>query len=303
MSESLCKVTVVVDMAYEELMNQKDLGKCLKQLLHCYSINRRLAQPLQFHISSFSGERLKKEMERHQGYENWDCTFHSKTYIDVFTSSKKDDTEMLTNATNPDFLSIKHENEKADVTNISNKKSITDSVATNCLTKKFIPSAEEISNISTIETVEKSPNISDPGTKYEEHLVESKASIQIDLKRIVYLTSESENVLEAFDPNSVYIIGGLVDHNNHKGICHRLAVEKGVSHARFPIQEAGIEMKTRQVLTIDHVFRIIASVASEGKTWKEALIDTLPNRKGAKEGQKDKTNIENIIDNDNKDIL
>ena len=81
----------------------------------------------------------------------------------------------------------------------------------------------------------------------------------------------------------MYIIGGLVDHNNHKGLCHRLALEKGVSHARFPIQEAGIEMKTRQVLTIDHVFRIIGAVASEGKSWKEALIETLPNRKGAKE--------------------
>ena len=86
MSDSLCKVTVVIDMAFENLMNQKDLGKCLKQLLHCYSINRRLSQPLQFHISSFDGERLKNEMERHQGYENWDCIFHADSYFDVFTS-------------------------------------------------------------------------------------------------------------------------------------------------------------------------------------------------------------------------
>ena len=86
MSESLCKVTVAIDMAFENLMNQKDLGKCLKQLLHCYSINRRLAQPLQFHITSFEGERLKLEMERHQGYENWDCVFHTDAYVDVFTS-------------------------------------------------------------------------------------------------------------------------------------------------------------------------------------------------------------------------
>jgi tRNA (guanine9-N1)-methyltransferase len=104
-----------------------------------------------------------------------------------------------------------------------------------------------------------------------------------DDKKIVYLTSESENVLENFDHNCIYIIGGLVDHNNHKGICHRLALEKGVGHARFPIQEAGIDMKTRQVLTIDHVFRIVASVASEGKEWNEALIETLPERKGARD--------------------
>ena len=110
----------------------------------------------------------------------------------------------------------------------------------------------------------------------------------------MYLTSESENILEKFDPSSVYVIGGLVDHNNHKGICHRLALEKGVSHARFPIQEAGIEMKTRQVLTIDHVFGIIGAVASEGKSWKVALMETLPNRKGAKEAPEDNENVNDL---------
>merc|ERR1719367_1991763 len=126
-------------------------------------------------------------------------------------------------------------------------------------------------------------NDNKPVIKSEDNVEDTQENNFIDPKQIVYLTSESENILEKFDPSSVYVIGGLVDHNNHKGICHRLALEKGVSHARFPIQEAGIEMKTRQVLTIDHVFKIIAAVASEGKSWKEALMETLPNRKGAKE--------------------
>ena len=234
MTESLCKVTVVIDMGFENLMNQRDLGKCLKQLLHCYSINRRLQQPLQFHISSFDGERLKKEMERHQGYEHWDCIFHSTSYFDVFTTP-------------------------VNSSNCKNNAQVT------------IPSTKQESTLLPLDN--KIPGQTD--RKFSK-----------DAKNIIYLTSESENVLESFDPNCVYIIGGLVDHNNHKGICHRLAVEKGVNHARFPIQEAGVEMKTRQVLTIDHVFRIIASVASEGRSWKEALIETLPERKGAIEAIK-----------------
>ena len=40
MASSACKVGVVVDMSFDHLMHQRDLGKCCKQLLHCYSINR-----------------------------------------------------------------------------------------------------------------------------------------------------------------------------------------------------------------------------------------------------------------------
>lgn len=68
---------------------------------------------------------------------------------------------------------------------------------------------------------------------------------------IVYLTSDSETVLEALDPNSVYIIGGLVDHNHHKGLSLSRAEERGFRTARLPLGEH-VSMKTRTVLTIVH---------------------------------------------------
>lgn len=96
-------------------------------------------------------------------------------------------------------------------------------------------------------------------------------------EEIVYLTSDSLNVLENIDENKVYIIGGLVDHNSCKGVSLKVANELGIAHARLPIDEH-INMQTRKILTINHVFEIISKVVS-GMSWREALISTLPKRK------------------------
>lgn len=71
------------------------------------------------------------------------------------------------------------------------------------------------------------------------------------IDQIVYLTSDSENVLTELDKDAVYIIGGLVDHNHHKGLSLKRAEEKGLRTARLPLSEH-ISIKTRTVLTIVH---------------------------------------------------
>ena len=76
-------------------------------------------------------------------------------------------------------------------------------------------------------------------------------------QKIVYLTAESPNVLEDFDPDSVYVIGGMVDHNRLKGQCHSSAVAAGVETARLPI-EGNVDLRgTRTVLTVNHVFELL----------------------------------------------
>jgi tRNA (guanine9-N1)-methyltransferase len=70
-------------------------------------------------------------------------------------------------------------------------------------------------------------------------------------EKLVFLTSESDNVLEKFEEGNIYVIGGLVDHNHNKGFCYDKAVKLGIKHARLPLSEH-IDIKTRTVLTINH---------------------------------------------------
>ncbi|XP_032688101.1 tRNA methyltransferase 10 homolog A isoform X2 [Odontomachus brunneus] len=183
MAASSCKLTVTIDLSFDELMIDKDIAKLTKQILRCYTLNRRAAAPLQFSLSSFTG-KSRDDMEKHNGYEHWDVNFHTKSYINIYPKDK-----------------------------------------------------------------------------------------------IIYLTSESENVIERLDHDFIYVIGGLVDHNFHKGICHKLANEAGIRHGRLPLDKF-LQMKARKVLTIDHVFEILLRI-TEGDTWQEAFLKVLPERKNA----------------------
>ncbi|KAL6424127.1 hypothetical protein ACFW04_009773 [Cataglyphis niger] len=183
MAISPCKLIVTIDLSFDELMIDKDIAKLTKQILRCYTLNRRATAPMQFSLTSFTG-RSRADMERHNGYEHWDVNFHTESYLNIYPKEK-----------------------------------------------------------------------------------------------IVYLTSESENVIDRLDHECVYVIGGLVDHNAHKGICYKLAKDAGVRHGRLPLDKF-LQMKARKVLTIDHVFEILLRI-TEGNSWQEAFLRVLPERKNA----------------------
>lgn len=152
------KISVAVDLNFDDLMNDKDIHKCVKQLLRVYSLNRRSSKPVPLYFTSvIPGTPTHKVFEKYDGYQNWDISYKEESYLDVGFPKEK----------------------------------------------------------------------------------------------IVYLTAESDNVLQTLEEGTCYVIGGLVDHNQHKGVCHNRAVAAGVRTARLPLSEY-VDMKTRTVLTIIH---------------------------------------------------
>jgi len=95
---------------------------------------------------------------------------------------------------------------------------------------------------------------------------------------LVYLTSDTDNVMSTVETSKVYIIGGIVDHNRLKNITVNRANEQGIATAQLPIGDY-IEMKSRKVLAVNHVFEILVNVANNGGDWASALEITLPSRK------------------------
>ncbi|KAL2108565.1 hypothetical protein VUR80DRAFT_3649 [Thermomyces stellatus] len=107
---------------------------------------------------------------------------------------------------------------------------------------------------------------------------------------VVYLTSESPYVLDRLEPNTSYVVGGLVDKNREKGLCYRLARERGVRTAKLPIGEY-IVMASRRVLATNHVVEIMLRWLECGD-WGEAFLKVIPKRKGGRLRQSESADVE-----------
>lgn len=99
-----------------------------------------------------------------------------------------------------------------------------------------------------------------------------------DVGEVVYLTSDSPDVLTELKPHSVYIVGGIVDRNRHKGLCYKRAMDRGIKTAKLPIGDY-MQMSSRFVLATNHVSEIMIRWLELGD-WGEAFLQVIPKRKG-----------------------
>ncbi|XP_066194665.1 tRNA methyltransferase 10 homolog B [Sylvia atricapilla] len=104
------------------------------------------------------------------------------------------------------------------------------------------------------------------------------------LEAIVYLTPDSENVLEDIDPDKVYVLGGLVDESIRKQLTLRRAREQCLQTARLPIREYMVKAPNSrnyhsETLAINQVFDVL-STYYETRSWPAALRAGVSSGKG-----------------------
>jgi len=93
----------------------------------------------------------------------------------------------------------------------------------------------------------------------------------------VYLTADATAELCELDPNKVYVVGGLVDRNRHKGAAMLRAQGLGIATARLPVGRY-IALQSHHVLTVNHVVELLRAVGG-GEGWSQAFQRALPPRK------------------------
>ncbi|KAL6227981.1 hypothetical protein ACLB2K_001935 [Fragaria x ananassa] len=102
-------------------------------------------------------------------------------------------------------------------------------------------------------------------------------ALEGEKENLVYLTADSENVVDELDRSKIYIIGGLVDRNRWKGITMKKAEEQGIQTAKLPIGKY-LNMCSSQVLTVNQVVEILLKYL-ETKDWKASFFQVIPQRK------------------------
>lgn len=99
-----------------------------------------------------------------------------------------------------------------------------------------------------------------------------------DKSKLVYLTADTDTVLEALEPGTTYIVGAFVDHNSKKGLTRDVAASHGLRMARLPLVES-IRVGNRcKVFTINHVADILVKFI-EKRDWAAAFEAVLPTRR------------------------
>lgn len=90
------------------------------------------------------------------------------------------------------------------------------------------------------------------------------------VENLVYLTSQSVNVLKHYNPDDIYVIGGAVEKCINQPASLSRAKALGIRTARFPLEEILHWGLARKEIRLDLQLKILLDFKNSGD-WKEAF--------------------------------
>ncbi|WVQ97063.1 hypothetical protein IAU59_004173 [Kwoniella sp. CBS 9459] len=233
---------VVVDLGFDELMNEQEINSMSSQLGYVYSSNRTSKRPINTVIhTSFSPKASPRLWER-MSASNWHKWSRSYWWAEGL--------DHLDNALSSSSSSLAPES-TADTT-------------------------MSVTNIATAGTEEINKGTDSLETKLSGGQLPPE--LEKGRHRLVYLSADAEEELTTLSEDDVYIIGGIVDRNRYKNLCQDKAEKLEIRTARLPIGSFIANLPTRKVLTVNQVFDILVQYITL-EDWKAAFEAVIPQRK------------------------
>ncbi|KAI1475942.1 guanine-1-methyltransferase-domain-containing protein [Daldinia eschscholtzii] len=239
-SSTKVPISVIFDCQFEKYMMGKELPSLSNQITRCYSDNRNAQYPVHMFISSYGGQMK----ERHETIlQNQFKGWKNVHFIEGdFIEAAAKAKEIMAGPSGGTVIDLLSQGKEGD--------SISFSGANQDSKKK-----------------QKTAPVAEPEAD------------DVD-KSIVYLTADSPYTLGRLEPNTCYVIGGIIDKNREKGLCYKIARSKNVRTAKLPIGQYMV-MQSRHILATNHVMEIILQWLETGD-WGTAFMNVIPMRKGGK---------------------
>lgn len=108
------------------------------------------------------------------------------------------------------------------------------------------------------------------------HIHSSSYQDLFDRKNLVYISHDAKQTLQ-YNPNHIYILGGLVDRMLSRKLCLKKARKERVTCVSLPIRNY-IQWKGPLFLSLNHYMDILLEL-KDCRDWCKALLKNLPQRK------------------------
>ncbi|WRT65879.1 uncharacterized protein IL334_002830 [Kwoniella shivajii] len=266
------KGAVVIDLGFDDLMNEQEINSMTSQIGFCYASNRTSPNPIRSVIhTSFSPDtspRLwNKMIDRH--WDKWGRSYWFSEDVGKLN-------ELLLSS---DLPSEENDIVSLDSIPISNTSTNT---STNTNTNTGVEEEMNGNKRVSIPSRSKSEEEKNAQNILENHLLKPNA-LPPRIKggkqhTLIYLSADAEDEITELREDEIYVIGGIVDRNRYKNLCQNKAERLSIKTARLPIGKFIDNLPTRKVLTVNQVFDILVQYILL-KDWKKAFETVIPSRK------------------------